>query len=103
MTALAGRTVRQPKPRQSAADRAAVYAYVETRDRGICLALALDDSHVCEGPIQRHHAGLKMGMAKITDARHITLLCRGANVGPWARIHDREVMAELARREDGRE
>jgi hypothetical protein len=67
------------------------------------LALTLDPTHVCEGPIQRHHAGLKMGMAKVTDARHVTLLCRGANVGAWARIHDREVMAHLADLEDARE
>jgi hypothetical protein len=79
-----------------------VYRHVERRERGRCLALTLDRSHVCEGPIQRHHAGLRMGMAKITDARHVTLLCRGANVGAWARIWDREVMAELALREAGR-
>ena len=85
MTSLTAPTVKVPRKRPSAADDAACYRYVEKRDGGICLASRLDTFHVCEGPIQRHHAGLKMGMRKITDPRHVTLLCRGANVGPWAR------------------
>ena len=92
-----------PRKRPSAADDAACYRYVEKRDGGICLASRLDTFHVCEGPIQRHHAGLKMGMRKITDRRHVTLLCRGANVGAWARVHDREVMRWLADIEDALE
>jgi hypothetical protein len=103
VTALAEPTRRAKPRRQSAAERLRIYEYVEDRDGGTCLASRLDRFHVCEGPIQRHHAGLKMGMAKITDARHVTLLCRWANVGPWARLHDREVMAWLADIEDARE
>lgn len=101
--AVLPRVVRQPERKQTAAERQQVYRYVEAREQGRCIALILDPSHVCEGRIQRHHAGLKMGMAKITDARHVTLLCESANVGPWARIWDREVMAEIGRREDARE
>lgn len=103
MTALTPRPVRAPRPKQSAADRQAVYRDVEIREGGRCLALSLDPAHICEGPIQRHHAGLSIGMAKITDRYHVTLLCRGANVGAWARVHDREVMAEIARRQNLRE
>lgn len=102
MTALTAPVVRVPRPKQSAADRQAVYDYVTDREGHGCLAAELDRSHVCEGPLQRHHAGLSIGMAKITDARHCTLLCRGANCGAWARVHDREVMAWLAAVEDAR-
>jgi hypothetical protein len=101
--ALTNPTNKVRAPRQTKAQRDAVYRYVEQRESGRCLASWLDIEHRCEGPIQRHHAGLKMGMAKITDVRHVTLLCRGANVGAWARIYDREVMAHIARVEDARE
>ena len=103
MTALTAPVVRVKAHRQTAAEQQAVYDYVTARDRGICLAARLDPSHVCEGPIQRHHSGLSIGMAKITDARHVTLLCRGANCGAWARVWDRAVMAHLADVEDLRE
>ena len=97
--AVIPRPVRAEPHRQTPAEKQAVYQHVGLRDEGRCTASRLDISHVCEGPIQRHHAGLKIGMAKITDALHVTLLCRGANVGAWARVHDREVMRYIASKE----
>lgn len=94
------RPVRAKERKQTRAEAAEVYRHVERREGGKCLATVLDAAHVCEGAIERHHAGLRIGMAKITDVYHVTLLCHGANFGAWARVHDREVMAEIKRRED---
>jgi hypothetical protein len=79
-----------------------VYAYVTARDV-TCVAGKIDASHVCSGRVERHHAGLKIGMARITDPRHVALLCDGANQGAWARVHDREVLDHLDRVESARE
>ena len=99
MTALTGETVRVPAKRQTAAERAAVYDHVWLRDEGKCLAPRIDPTAVCHGEVQRHHAGLRIGMAKKTDVLHVGLLCVEHNFGGWARIWDRAVMACIAARE----
>lgn len=111
MSALTPAPVRVKTPKQSAADRAAVYAYVTARDK-TCRAWRIDALlppndrgwAACSGPLQRHHAGVGIGSNRneLTDARHVVLLCKWHH-DTWAPSHSRLILEWLARVEDERE
>jgi hypothetical protein len=110
MTALASPTVRVKPKAQSAAERQAVYAYVTERDKtcrapiiaasptgngALAFLMRLD----CLGRSERHHAGNKIGTKRITDARHVVLLCKFHH-RTWAPTHSRLILEWLADLED---
>ena len=86
------------KPKaQTRAEAQSVYDDVTARDV-TCRAPFIDpDCDSCSGRSERHHAGLKMGMARVTARNRVCILCSHHNGGAWARIHDRAVMAWLSR------
>ena len=102
MTALTGPTIRQRKPRQTPAERQAVYAYVTERDK-TCRRPIIDPywpgvqglSPDCFGKLERHHAGNTIGTARKTDARHVILLCRSCHAY-WAPSRSRLILEYLA-------
>ena len=110
MTALTGPTIRQRKPRQTPAERQAVYAYVTARDK-TCRAWAIVGLLGERGDIdigncgdrlgrqpvstERHHAGNKIGTPRITDARHVILLCEWHH-RTWAPSRSRLILEYLA-------
>lgn len=115
MTALTAPTVRVPAKRQTAAERQAVYDDVTARDMS-CRAWVIDPEHAylfdCREPndgthdvkwwpLERHHAGNKIGSRRITDARHVVLLC-SFHHRTWAPMHSRLILEWLARIEDAR-
>ena len=109
MTALTGPTIRQRKPRQTPAERQAVYAYVTERDKTcrrpvIYWSVGIENTQPwengaweieCFGKLERHHAGNKIGTARITDARHVILLCEYHH-RTWAPTHSRLILEHLA-------
>jgi hypothetical protein len=106
MTSLTAPTVKVPRKRPSAADDAACYRYVTTRDK-TCRAPTIDPAmtfaaSLCEGHNERHHAGNTIGSKRITDARHVCLLC-AYHHRTWAPTHSRMILEWLARVEDARE
>jgi hypothetical protein len=109
--------VRAPRRKQTAAERAAVYRYVEARDVSCrawdiaCMLAPGGDfigncgdqlGHQPPGPPERHHAGNTIGSKRITDARHVVLLCEWHH-RTWAPTHSRLILEWLARVEDARE
>ena len=100
-------TVRQPQPKQTKAQRDAVYAYVTARDV-TCRVWSIDAEPWqladCEGRLERHHAGVGIGSNRndLTDARHVVLLCKFHH-DTWAPSHSRLILEWLARVEDARE
>ena len=95
-------TVRAKRPRQSAADRQSVYDFVTARD--VTCRRPVIDPHwpgvygltpECFGPLERHHAGNKLGMARRTDALHVVLLCESCHMY-WAPSHSRMILDWLA-------
>lgn len=102
---LTAPTVRVRAPKQSAADRAAVYAYVTFRERWDCAAWKIDPEQSffqCHGRRERHHAGNTIGSKRITDARHVVLLCEFHH-RTWAPSHSRLILEFLDRVETERE
>jgi hypothetical protein len=98
MTALTEPTVRQPRKRQSAAEDQAVYDYVTARDV-TCRAKYIDPNKAdegCDRKLERHHAGNTIGSKRITDARHVVLLCKWHH-DTWAPSHSRLILEWLAR------
>jgi hypothetical protein len=101
---------------QTRAEDAAVYAHVTARDV-TCRAPRIDfhnsepRAHVYECgplspsghiPLERHHAGNKIGGKRITDARHVVLLCEFHH-RTWAPTRSRLILKWLADLEDARE
>ena len=117
MTALAEPTVKVRAHKQSAAERQAVYDDVTARDKR-CRAWAIVGPLGERGDIdigncgdrlgrrpystERHHAGNTIGSKRITDARHVVLLCEWHHAH-WAPTHSRLILEWLARIEDARE
>jgi len=92
--------VRRTPHIQTAAERQAVYRYVTARDV-TCRAPAIDHEmsfteSLCEGRLERHHAGNTIGSKRITDARHLVCLCRFHHA-TWAPSHSRLILEYLAR------
>jgi hypothetical protein len=110
MSALTQPTVKAPKVKQSAADRQRVYDFVTARDK-TCRAHAIDQPYTpfefltlghCSGKLERHHAFTGTGSKRITDARHVVLLCEWHH-RTWAPSHPRRILDWLAAVEDARE
>ncbi len=95
---------------QSAAERQAVYDFVTTRDvycraAHIMATLAplselaggLISRHIglCHGRTERHHAFTGVGAKRITDARHVVLLCAWHH-RTWAPSHTGLILDWLA-------
>ena len=102
MTALTAPVVRQPRHVQSAAERQQVYWEVTDRDEAAapsrhgCRALDIDpDAGPCDGPIQRHHAGIKIGTRRVTARDRVVCLCDGHHQY-WAPTHNRAILEWLA-------
>lgn len=100
MTALCPAPVRQPRHVQSAEDRQAVYDYVTARDvtcRAPAIAnmpLFLATFRACSDGLERHHAGNTIGSKRITDERHVVLLCKFHHAN-WAPSHSRLILEWL--------
>ena len=117
MTALTEPTVKVRVHKQSAAEARAVYDYVTARDV-TCRAPAIVAWNIrqeadtpadlivvrfeCSDKLERHHAGNTIGSKRITDARHVVLLC-AFHHRTWAPTHSRLILAWLADIEDARE
>jgi hypothetical protein len=111
--ALTAPTVRVKEHVQTRAEMAAVYRDIETRD-GSCRmpiiqgtadnngAAAFLYALGCDGRTERHHAGNTIGSKRITDARHVVLLCQFHH-RTWAPTHSRLILERLAAVEDARE
>jgi hypothetical protein len=100
-------THRALRPRQSAAEDQRVYAEVTARDvtcrapiiqgradnnnGALAFRMALD----CSGKLERHHAFTGVGSRRITDARHVVLLCEWHHRN-WAPSHARLILEWLA-------
>lgn len=102
MTALAAPTVRVRRVKQSAAEDQRVYWAVTDRDeraapsRHGCRALDIDPkAGSCSGPIQRHHAGIKVGTRRVTTEDRVCCLCDGHH-DHWAPTHNRPILDWLA-------
>ena len=107
--------VRQPQPKQTAAEDQRVYDAVTARDV-TCRAPVIDPRELdldCirfnsrigrwqNSPLERHHTGNTIGSKRITDARHVVLLCEWHH-RTWAPTHSRLILAYLARVEDAHE
>ena len=116
MTALTPSPVKAPRAKQSAAEARAVYADVTARDvtcraPAIYWAPGIENTNPsengaweieCFGPLERHHAFTGTGHKRITDARHVVLLCEWHH-RTWAPTHTRLILDYLARVEDERE
>lgn len=85
-------------------DDAAVYRYVEARDRG-CVASRADPSvDPCRGRIEREHVrpgGGAMGAPRVTRRDTVVLLCQHHHHDGWATSHKPELRAYLALVEPG--
>jgi hypothetical protein len=113
MTALTPSPVRAKTPKQSAADRQAVYDFVTTRDKtcrapviegaaagnngALAFRMALD----CSRKLERHHAGNTIGSKRITSRRTVVLLCEFHH-RTWAPTHSRLILEWLNRVENER-
>ena len=97
MTALTAPTVKVKEHVQTRAEAQAVYDYVTERDK-TCRAPAIDPRCYgsCGGKLERHHAGNTIGSARITDARHVVLLC-SRHHDKWAPSRSRKILDYLAR------
>jgi hypothetical protein len=109
MTALTEPTVKVRAHKQSAAEDQRVYWYVTERDeraapeRHGCRAPDIDPAAgPCSGPIDRHHAGIKLGGKRVTRPNRVVCLCDGHHAH-WAPTHSRLILAWLADIEDARE
>ena len=107
VTALTGPTVRAKRPRrQTRAEAQAVYDYVTARDKtcrapiiaadpdgngALAFLMTLD----CSGRMERHHAFTGVGAKRITDARHVVLLCNFHH-RTWAPRHTGRILEWLA-------
>ena len=102
--------VRQESHRQTRAEAQAIYADVTARDV-TCRAPTIKRQNgdkgfgsymECYGKLERHHAGNTVGSKRITDARHVVLLCKWHH-RTWAPSHSCLILDWLARVEDARE
>jgi hypothetical protein len=113
---LTAPTVKVKPHRQTQAEREACYDYVTARD-GTCRVWEIALFGLLSGEIigncggrlgepggrtERHHAFTGIGHKRITDARHVVLLCEFHH-RTWAPTHTRLILDWLARIEDERE
>ena len=96
---LTAPTVKVRPHRQTPAEAQAVYWAVTERDeraapeRHGCRALDIDpEAGPCSGPIDRHHAGNKIGTPRVTARDRVVCLCRRHHEGGWADSHNRPIM-----------
>jgi hypothetical protein len=116
MTALTPAPVRAKAKRQTPAEKQAVYDAVTARDKtcrapAIYWAAGIENIRPvengaweieCFGKLERHHAFTGTGHKRITDMRHVVLLCEFHHRN-WAPTHARLILDWLARIEYARE
>ena len=91
--------VRAKRRRQTRAEAQAVYDYVTERDKTCRAPVINPDSSPCSGREERHHAGISLGMRRVTRPDRIILLCHAHHQGGWASANARLIVDWLARRE----
>jgi hypothetical protein len=111
MSVLAAPTVRVRRKKQTPEEAAEVYRYVTARDV-FCRAPLIEEGLSgeefiemrlkCDHKTERHHAGNTIGSKRITDARHVCLLCQFHHA-TWAPSHSRLILEYLDRIETQRE